>query len=103
MTRATERRCRTTSPDTPTPKRGPKPPNRARCRPPGSTTWAWVADTHHRRVAADETINFDALYPQPDRHQPDTPRPDGQLPGQLSIDDILPGPVDPADTGEATA
>jgi len=62
-----------------------------------------VADTHHRRVAADETINFDALYPQPDRHQPDTPRPDGQLPGQLSIDDILPGPVDPADTGEATA
>jgi hypothetical protein len=63
-----------------------------------------VADTHHRRVAADETINFDALYP----------RPDGQLPGQLSIDDILSGAdivsddipggtVDPADMGQATA
>ena len=39
---------------------------------------AMVADTHHQRVAADETINFHALYP----------RPDGQLPGQLSIDDI---------------
>ena len=58
---------------------------------------AMVADTHHQRVAADETINFDALYPQPDRH-----RPDGQLPGQLSIDDILGGTVDPAGPGEAT-
>ena len=27
---------------------------------------AMVADTHHRRVAADEGIKFDALYPQPD-------------------------------------
>ena len=58
---------------------------------------AMVADTHHRRVAADDTINFDALYPQPDRL-----RPDGQLPGQLSIDDILGGTVDPAEQGEAT-
>jgi hypothetical protein len=61
-----------------------------------------VADTHHRRVADDETINFDALYPPPDR-----PRPDGQLPGQLSIDDILcdaeilPDTVDPAGRDEA--
>ena len=59
---------------------------------------AMVADTHHHRVGADDRINFDALYP----------RPDGQLPGQLSIDDILSddilaGPVDPADMGEATA
>jgi len=28
---------------------------------------------------------------------------DGELPGQLSIDDILGDPVDPADIGEATA
>jgi hypothetical protein len=42
-----------------------------------------VADTHHHRLAADETINFDALYPRPDQQGPD-----GQLPGQLSIDDI---------------
>ena len=58
-----------------------------------------VADTHHRRVAADETINFDALYPQPDRHL----RPDGQLPGQLSIDDILGGTSRSRRQGEATA
>ena len=49
-----------------------------------------VADTHHQRVAADDTINFDALYPQP-----------GELPGQLSIDDILGGTADPGQ-GEAT-
>ena len=60
-----------------------------------------VADTHHRRVAADETINFDALYPQPDRLWPDRHR--RELPGQLSIDDIPGSPVDPADIGEATA
>ena len=64
---------------------------------------AMVADTHHHRVGADDRINFDALYPRPDAL-----RPDGQLPGQLSIDDILSdeilsGPVDPADMGEATA
>ena len=61
-----------------------------------------VADTHHRRVAADETINFDALYPQPDRHRPDGQLP-GQLPGQLSIDDILSDTVDPAGRDEASA
>jgi hypothetical protein len=61
-----------------------------------------VADTHHQRVAADDTINFDALYPQPDRHHNDRLRPDGQLPGQLSIDDILGGTIDPAAEGEAT-
>jgi hypothetical protein len=33
---------------------------------------------------------------------PDALRPDGQLPGQLSIDDILGGTVDPADRDEAT-
>ena len=55
-----------------------------------------VADTHHRRVAADETINYDALYP---RHP-------GQLPGQLSIDDLLDDATEPDghdEPGEATA
>jgi len=61
-----------------------------------------VADTHHHRVAADDTINFDALYPQPDRHHNDRHRPDGELPGQLSIDDIPNSTVDPAGQGEAT-
>jgi hypothetical protein len=76
-----------------------------------------VADTHHQRVAADDTINFDALYLHPDRHQTDRQqndrqqndrqqndrhRPDGQLPGQLSIDDIPGGTIDPAGPGEAT-
>ena len=64
---------------------------------------ALVADTHHRRVAADDTINFDALYPQPDRLRPDRQRLDAELPGQLSIDDMLRSPVDSADMGEATA
>ena len=40
---------------------------------------AMVADTHHQRVAADETINFDALYPQPDRHRRTDPT--GNSPG----------------------
>jgi len=62
-----------------------------------------VADTHHRRVGADDRIKFDALYPRPDAL-----RPDGELPGQLSIDDILGdddilgGTVDPAGRDEAT-
>jgi hypothetical protein len=62
-----------------------------------------VADTHHHRVGADETINFNALYPRPDAL-----RPDGELPGQLSIDDILSDDeilgdtVDPAGRDEAT-
>ena len=37
-----------------------------------------VADTHHRQIADDDRIGFNALYPQLA----------GQLPGQLSIDDI---------------
>ena len=63
---------------------------------------AMVADTHHQRVAADETINFDALYLQPDPHYNHRHRPGDQLQGHLSIDDIVTGTVDPADMGEAT-
>jgi hypothetical protein len=63
---------------------------------------AMIADTHHQRVAADETINFDALYPRPDGHLTDRHRPDGELPGQLSIDDIPGGTAGPTDSGEAT-
>ena len=39
----------------------------------------------------------------PHLYPPDALRPDGQLPGQLSIDDILANTVDPADMGQATA
>jgi len=66
------------------PKARPETAEPTPAPPTGIDYLAMVADTHHHRVAADETINFDALYPQPDRH-----RPDGELPGQLSIDDIL--------------
>ena len=75
------------------PKARAETPEAAAAPATGIDYLAMVADTHHRRVAADETINFDALYPQPDR----------ELPGQLSIDDILDGTVGPAGQGEATA
>ena len=49
-----------------------------------------VADTHQQQIAAEERIGFHALYSHT-RPAPPTPRPadDGQLPGQLSIDDAL--------------
>jgi putative transposase len=79
------------------PKARPETPEPPPAKGTGIDYLAMVADTHHQRVAADETINFDALYPPPDQH-----RPDGQLPGQLSIDDILGGTADPAGQNEAT-
>jgi len=79
------------------PKARPETPEPGPVPDTGIDYLAMVADTHHRRVAADETINFDALYPQPD-----TLRPDGQLPGQLSIDDILSDSADPTGQDEAT-
>jgi hypothetical protein len=84
------------------PKARPETPEPAAAPATGIDYLAMVADTHHQRVAADDTINFDALYPQPDRHHNDRHRPDGQLPGQLSIDDILDGTTGPAEQGEAT-
>ena len=75
------------------PKARPETPEPPPAPGTGIDYLAMVADTHHQRVAADETINFDALYP----------RPDGQLPGQLSIDDIPGDTAGPADIGEATA
>lgn len=41
-----------------------------------------VADAHQQRVAADERIGYHALYSTP------TAAAEGQLPGQLSIDDV---------------
>ena len=70
------------------PKARPETPEPAPAQATGIDYLAMVADTHHQRVAADDTINFDALYPQPDQHRNDRHRPDDQLPGQLSIDDI---------------
>jgi transposase InsO family protein len=65
------------------PKARPETPEPPPVPGTGIDYLAMVADTHHHRLAADETINFDALYPRPDQQGPD-----GQLPGQLSIDDI---------------
>ena len=96
-TSPTEKRYRTTSPGTRTPRPDQKQPEPSPAPPTGIDYLAMVAYTHHQRVAADEAINFDALYPQPDWH-----RPDDQLPGQLSIEDILDGTADPAGQGEAT-
>ena len=89
------------------PKARPETPEPALAPATGIDYLAMVADTHHRRVAADETINFDALYPQPDwhhndRHHNDRHRPGDQFPGRLSIEGIRTGTVDPTDTGEAT-
>ena len=72
----TERRCRTTSPATPTPKPDPRHPNRRRHRPPGSTTWRWSPTPTTGGSPPTKRINFDALYPQPDTLRPDgaTPR-----------------------------
>jgi putative transposase len=89
------------------PKARPETPEPTPAPATGIDYLAIVADTHQQRVAADDTINFDALYPQPDphrndRHPNDRHRPGGELPGQLSIDDIPDDTVDPAGQGEAT-
>ena len=84
------------------PKARPETPDPAPAPATGIDYLAMVADTHHQRVAADETINFDALYPQPDWHHNDRHRPGDQFPGRLSIEGIRTGTVDPTDTGEAT-
>jgi transposase InsO family protein len=52
-----------------------------------------VAATHHAQVAADETIGFHALFSTPpqDHSRAISPEPDEpeQIPGQLSIDDLI--------------
>jgi putative transposase len=66
--------------------------------PTGIDYLAMVADIHHRQVADDERIGFHALYPQ---HP-------GQLPGQLSIDDLISdstsgGTADEGEPGQVSA
>jgi hypothetical protein len=46
-----------------------------------------TADTHHQQISRDQQIGFDALYGTP-AAPPETAGDDGQIPGQLSIDDI---------------
>lgn len=57
------------------PKARPETPEPAPAQT-GIDYLAMVAQEYHRQVAADQKINFSALYP-------------GELPGQLSIDDAL--------------
>jgi len=80
------------------PKARPETPEAPPVPGTGIDYLAMIADTHQQRLATDETINFDALYPPPDRH-----RPDGQLPGQLSIEDIPSNETHLDGRGEATA
>jgi hypothetical protein len=46
-----------------------------------------LADTHHARVAGDERIGFHALYAT--AAEPTSEQTTGQIPGQLSIDEVL--------------
>jgi putative transposase len=80
------------------PKARPETPEPTPPPPTGIAYLHLVTDAHHQQLAADERIGFQALFstgPQPPETQPSElsgPRPapeDGQLPGQLSIDDAL--------------
>ena len=71
--------CRTPSPATLTRKPDPKPPEPEPPPRPGSTTWRLTAAAHHEQLRRDERIGYHALYGDSE---------DGQIPGQLSIDDL---------------
>ena len=70
--------CRTPSPATPTPKARPETPEP---EPPAATGIDYLALTaaaHHEQLRRDERIGYHALYGD-----------NGQIPGQLSIDDVV--------------
>jgi transposase InsO family protein len=87
------------------PKARPETPDAAPVPNTGIAYLQLVADAHEQQLAAEERIGFHALY-----STPPTPPPldDGQLPGQLSIDDALTSTGDSdsdsdGDGAEATA
>ncbi|MGH3623380.1 MAG: hypothetical protein ACRDQ5_16550 [Sciscionella sp.] len=60
------------------PKARPETPEPVPAPATGIAYLQLVADAHHQQVAADERIGFHALYSQLS----------GQIPGQLSLDDL---------------
>ncbi|MBA2323019.1 MAG: hypothetical protein H0V92_03010, partial [Pseudonocardiales bacterium] len=75
------------------PKARPETPEPPPAPATGIAYLQLVAKTHHQQALEDELIGFHALYST----QPPPPPDDGQLPGQLSIDDAL------TTTGEGNA
>jgi len=82
------------------PKARPETPDPPAAPSTGIAYLQLVADAHQDQIAADERIGFHALYGAP--AQPSTGQAPGQLPGQLSIDDVLPGDSE-AEPGEPDA
>lgn len=68
------------------PKARPEAPEPAPA-PTGINYLQLLADTHHAQVADDERIGFHALYAN--GPEPATEPTSGQIPGQLSIDELL--------------
>ncbi|MGV1010574.1 MAG: DDE-type integrase/transposase/recombinase [Dermatophilaceae bacterium] len=67
------------------PKARPETPEPAPVPATGIAYLQLVADAHQQQVAADERIGFHALYHARPTHPPEH----DQLPGQLTIDDVL--------------
>jgi putative transposase len=67
------------------PKARPETPDEAPAPATGIAYLQLVADAHQQQVAADERIGFHALYATEQQPAPEQ----GQLSGQLSIDDAL--------------
>jgi len=78
------------------PKARPETPDEAPAPATGIAYLHLVADAHQQQVAADERIGFHALYSTGQQPAPEN----GQLPGQLSIEDV---PLDDARTDDAPA
>jgi putative transposase len=68
------------------PKARPETPEPRSAPATGIAYLQLVADTHHQQVIADDLIGFHALYSTASPQQAE--QPDGQLPGQLSIDEV---------------
>ena len=79
------------------PKARPETPEAAPVANTGIAYLALVADAHQQQLRDEGRIGFHALYSTPAPPPPD----DGQLPGQLSIDDALTSTGDSNGTGAA--
>lgn len=75
------------------PKARPETPEPPPAPATGIAYLQLVADAHHQQVIADDLIGFHALYSTASAQQAkqQAEQPDGQLPGQLSIDDHTDG------------
>jgi transposase InsO family protein len=72
------------------PKARPETPEPAPAQATGIAYLRLVADAHHQQIAAEERIGFHALYSTGQTPPPHSEPPqDGQLAGQLTIDDAV--------------